>query len=284
MTAVSRISDLISRVFNVGASSWDVSIQDQTTTLIDFYFLNIQGAPTTLLNAITTVDPTTFVYTFDVVESGDMSVGDFVGIFIDSTMERFFFAEINAISSGTGNATITVDTPLDFNFPAGSTVASFIRSMNVDGSTTPVIFQVEIGPASNEMIHVTRLMLQMKTDDPVSLAKFGDLAKLAMGLVLRKVTNEGVIQNIWTIKDNAQLALYSGPADWIPYAALNPVQGQDGMSWRYTLNGPDKHGVVVELNAGDKLQLVVQDDLETDQNPGHITELFALAEGHFVDM
>ncbi|MCK5609785.1 hypothetical protein KAR91_48385, partial [Candidatus Pacearchaeota archaeon] len=243
MTAVSRIAEVVSRVFNLGASSLDVSIQDQTTTPIDFYFVNIQGSPTTLLNAITTVTATTFVYTFDVVESGDMSVGDYVGIFRDSDIERFFFAEIQAISSGTGNATITVDTPIDFNFPAGSTVAAFVRSMNVDGSTTPVIYQVEIGPASDERIHLTRIMMQMKTDDPVSLAKFGDSAKLTNGLVFRKVTVEGVIQNIWTIKDNAQFALYSGPTDWVPYAALNPVQGQDGMSWRYTLNGPDKHGV-----------------------------------------
>ena len=284
MTAKSRIVQILSAVFNIGASSFDVSIQDQTTTLIDFYFLNIQGAPTTLNAAITTVDPTTFVYTFDVVESGDMSVGDTVGIFRDSDLERFFFAEITAISSGSGNATITVDTPLDFNFPAGSTVASFIRNMNVDGSGTPVIFQIEIGPASAEMIHITRIMLQIKTVDPVNLAKFGDLAKLSKGLLFRKITSEDVIQNIWNIKDNAQFALHSGPADWIPYEALNPAQGQDGMSWRYTLNGPDKHGVVVELNPGDKLQLVVRDDLNTDQNPGHITELLAVAEGHFVDM
>ena len=60
--------------------------------------------------------------------------------------------------------------------------------MNVDGSSTPVIFQAEIGPASDEMIHITRIMMQMKTEDPVSLAKFGDSAKLANGLVLRKVT------------------------------------------------------------------------------------------------
>ena len=284
MTAVSRIAEVVSRVFNLGASSLDVSIQDQTTTPIDFYFVNIQGSPTTLLSAITTVTSTTFVYTFDVVESSDMSVGDYVGIFRDSDVERFFFAEIQAISSGSGNATITVDTPIDFNFPAGSTVASFIRSMNVDGSSTPVIYQVEIGPASDERIHLTRIMLQMKTDDPVSLAKFGDLTKLTNGLVFRKVTVEGVIQNIWTIKDNAQFALYSDPTDWVPYEALNPAQGQDGMSWQYTLNGPDNRGVAVELMPGDKLQMVVQDDLETDQNPGHITELFAMAGGHFVDV
>ena len=160
MTAISRISDIISRVFNVGASAVDVAIQDQTTTLFDFYFVNIQGVPTTLNTEITTVDPITFVYTFEVVESSDMSVGDYVGIFKDSDIERFFFGEITAISAGTGVATITVDTPLDFNFPAGSTVASFVRTMNVDGSTTPVIFQAEIGSGSDEMIHITRVKLQ----------------------------------------------------------------------------------------------------------------------------
>ena len=282
MPPLSKLQDLIGRVFNTDRSSLDTSPQDRTTTLFDFYFLNIQGTPTTLNAAVTTVDPTTFVFTFEVTLSDDMSVGDYVGIFKDSEIERFFFAEITAISAGTGVATITVDTPLDFNFPAGSTVASFARNMNVDGSTTPVIFQAEIGSGSDEVIHITRIMIQMKTADPVSLAKFGDSAKLSKGLLLRKVTSEGVIQNVWNIQDNSQFALHA--YDWQPYAALQPVQGQDGMAWRYSLNGPDKHGVVIELSPGDKLQLVVQDDLNTDQSPGHITELFAMAEGHFVEM
>lgn len=282
MTAISKVADVLSRVFNTGRSSLDTSAQDQITTLFDFYFLNVQGTPTTLLSAVTTVDPTTFVYQFDVVESTDLSVGDMIGIFRDSVVERFFFAEITVISAGSGNATITVDTPLDFNFPAGSTAAAFVRNMNVDGSSTPVIFQVEIGPASDEIIHITRLMLQMKTAEPVTLAKFGDLAALTAGLLLRVVDSEDVIQNIWMIKDNAQFALHA--YDWLPYEAINPVQGQDGMGWRYSLNGPDKHGVVIELQPGDKLQLVVLDDLNTAQASAQITEFFAMAEGHFVDL
>ena len=282
MTPVSKIQDLIGRVFNPRSIALDISVQDQTTTPIDFSFLNIQGSPTTLLSAITTVDATTFVYTFDVVASDDMDVGDTVGIFKDSDLERFFFAEITVISSATGNATITVSTPLDFNFPEGSTVASFVKTMNVDGSSTPVIFQVEIGPASDEKIDITNVTLQMKTDTPVSLALFGDLPELSKGIVLRKVTSEGVIQNIWTIKNNAEFALLDD--SWVPYAALNPAQGQDGMVWTYSLNGFENHGVVIRLNPGDKLQIVIQDNLLAAQASAKIASLFATAKGHFVDM
>ncbi len=282
MPPLSKIQDLIGKVFNVGKSSLDVSVQDQTTTMFDFYFVNIQSTPTTLLSAITTVDPTTFVYTFDVVESADMSVGDLIGIFKDSTIERFFFAEILVISQPTGNATITVNTPLDFNFPAGSTVAAFNRNMNADGSSTPVIYQVEIGPASDEFIHINRIMMQMETSTAISLDKFGNLASLTNGIIFRIVNSEDIIQNIWTIKNNAEFALHA--YDWMPYAANNPIFGQDGMSWRYSISGPSKHGVVIELQPGDKLQVVIQDDLNSAQSSAQITEFFMLAEGHFVDM
>ena len=279
MTAISRISDILSRVFGTN-NALDIASQDQVTTPIDFYFVKInQSPPTDLANPITTVDPETFVYDIDITEATGFAVADFVGIFKDSTLNRFFFGEIKSTSGSSGAQTITVDTPLDFNFPAGSTAASFDRNMNVDGSSTPQVFQVEVGSGSNKTIHINRIMFQMKTSTAVSLAKFGDLARLDLGIVLRKVDENDIMQNSWTIKDNAQLSLIAFDLSF--YATIG--QGQEGLGTRNTFNGKDKHGVAIELKPGEKLQVIIQDDLNTAQSSAQITEFFMMAQGHFTD-
>ena len=246
----------------------DVSIQDQHTTPIDFYFLQINGVPTTLDGAITTVNPTTFVYTFDVTDATNFAVGNYAGIFQDAEAERFFFAEILNVAG----TTITVDTPIDFNYDDGVTVASFDRNINVNGAVTPQIFQVEVGPSSISEVDLNRQLWQMKTDTAVQLDEFGDLTRLTNGCVLRIVRADGTINNIWNIKDNAQMSLHSYDVTF--YTALG--QGQDGLSCRMTYNGQDKRGVTIRLAPGDKLQFVVQDDL-TD-----LDEFFLMMHGHFV--
>lgn len=279
MPPLSRLVEIFNTVFGTN-NAIDVSIQDQTTTPLDFYFVKlITPAPTTLLNAITTVDPDTLVYDFDIVEATGISVGDYIGIFEDSTAERYFFAEIKAISQATGNSTITVDTPLDFNFSAGVTVAPFDRNMNVDGSSTPQIFQVEVGSGSALSIDINRIMYQMKTSIAPTLGLFGDLARLGLGIVLRIVREDGTMQNIFTIKDNAQMSLHAFDLEFFTVTG----QGQDGVSSRSTFNGQDKRGVAVRLAPGDKLQLVVQDNLLAAQSSAQITEFFMMAQGHVVD-
>lgn len=271
----SRLVEIFNTVFGTN-DAIDISVQDQTTAPLDFYFVKINGVPTTLDGAITTVDPTTFVYAFDVADATNFAAGDRVGIFEDSTAERYFFAEILDVT----NETITVDTPLDFNFSDGVTVASFDRNMNVDGSSTPQIFQVEVGPTSALSIDLNRIMYQMKTSIAPTLALFGDLAGLTNGIVLRTVrAADDSIQNIWTIKDNAQLVLHA--FDLTFYSVTG--QGQDGLASRSTFNGQDKRGVAVRLEPGDKLQLVIQDNLLAAQSSAQITEFFLMAQGHVVE-
>ncbi len=280
MPPLSKLQDLIGRAFNVVSQALDVLVKDETTIPIDFYFVKInQSPPTTLANAITTVDPTTFVYDIDITEATGFAVGDYVGIFKDSTIERFYFGEIKAITGSSGPQTVTLDTPLDFNFPAGSTAASFDRNMNVDGSSTPLIYQIEIGGGSNKTIHLNRIMFQMKTSISTTLGLFGDLARLPLGIVLRKVDENGFIQNQWTVKDNAQLSLLAFDLKF--YTASG--QGQEGLGTRKTNNGKDRNGVSIELKPTEKLQLVIQDDLNTAQSSAQITEFFMMAQGHFTD-
>ena len=242
-----------------------VNIQDQTSVPVDFFFTQIKGIPTTVAIQ-TAIDD----YTVTVTSAANCSIGDYVGIFNadNSTNNRAYFGTILSIS---GN-NITLDTPIDFEFQVGDTFACFTRNLNVDGSTTRQIFSVQVGSGATQSIDITRLMVSFITDTKVDLSKFGDLTSLNNGLVLRR--KDGVIHNIWNIKNNGELANLC--FDYSPYSSTNPNQGQDGAKFRYTFAGQDKHGVAVRLEPGDELQLLIQDDLTGLQ------QFRVIAEGHYV--
>lgn len=242
-----------------------VNIQDQNSVPVDFFFTQIKGIPTSVA-VETSIDD----YTVTVTSASNCSVGDYVGIFNadNSTNNRAYFGTILSIS---GN-NITLDTPIDFEFQVGDTFACFTRNLNVDGSTTRQIFSVQVGPGATQSIDITRLMVSFTTDTTVDLSKFGDLTSLNNGLVLRR--KDGVIHNIWNIKNNGELANLC--FDYSPYSSTNPNQGQDGAKFRYTFAGQDKHGVAVRLEPGDELQLLIQDDLTGLQ------QFRVIAEGHYV--
>ena len=99
----------------------------------------------------------------------------------------------------------------------------------------------------------------------VDLSKFGDIVGgLTKGLLLREKIDATTFKNKWNIKTNVEFALLG--YDWEPFSAINPAQGQDGFKWRYTLAGQDKHGVVKRIGSDRSLQMIVQDDLTSQQS------------------
>lgn len=256
--------------------SVDVNIQDQVTVPFDFFFVKVQGIPTTVAVEVIPITSTTILYTVDVTDASGCSVGDYFGLFnSDSDINnRAYFGEIQAISIGGGTGgtdRITLDTPLDFSFQIGDTAACFSRDLAVDGSSTPQIFSVQVGTGANQSIDITRFMVSMYTDSAVDLGSFGDLASLTNGLVLRRVN--GKVNNIWNIKNNGELANIT--FDYDTYTASG--QGQDGCKFRNSYAGQDKHGVAIRLDPGDSLQLIVQDDISG------LDQFRVIAEGHYVD-
>lgn len=245
----------------------DTNVQDQTSTPVDFFFTQIKGPPTTVA-----VKPALNDNTIEITDATGCVVGDYVGAFNsdNESDNRAYFGSILAIN---GNV-LTLDTPLDFEFEIGDTFACFTRNLNVVGSlASPQIFSVQVGPNATQSIDITRIMVSMITDTAVDLSRFGDIAGgLTNGVVLRRV--DGATNNIWNVKTNGELTNLC--FDYSPYASTNPAQGQDGAKFRYTFAGQDKHGVAVRLNAGDALQLIVQDDLSS------LTEFRIIAEGHYV--
>ena len=268
----SRLIELDTRKkFRYDGAEWheindatDVFIQDQTTPPFDLFFIQQLAVPTST-RVQTFVDNRAVL----VVDASNISVGDYLGIFYPAE-DRFFFGEVLTISVND----LTVDTPLDFEYPIGATVVPFTRDLNVDGSIAKQIFAISGGGTGSELVlDITRLMISMECDSAVNLNKFGDLDALTIGVVLRRT--DGTSKNIWNIKTNSELANLC--YDYTPYAATNPVQFVDGAKFRYSFSGQDKHGVAVRLAPGDFLQIVIQDDLTG------LVKFRIIAEGHEVD-
>ena len=238
-------------------------LQDQTTPPIDLYFVQANGAPT-----VSTADTAVNGTSIEVASTANILPGDYLGVFSGNpATARFFFAEVLSVVS----LVVNLDTPFDFIYEAGSFVQSLNRDMDVDGSTTPEIFDVRASSATNILtVDVTRIMVSMVCDSLADLSTFGDLTALTKGIVLRKV--DGDYRNIWNVKTNNDFSNLA--FDLKIYAAANPVQGIDGLSCRYSFSGQEKHGVALRLEPGERLEII------NPENLTGLTSFRVIAQGH----
>lgn len=196
-------------------------------------------------------------------------VGTYLIIFSPAT-NRFYKGYVLDINSNT----VTMDSPLDSTFPAGSFVDITKTNMNANGSAVaPVTFGLRgvSDSPTGLVVDVTRIIIYCQTATAVDLTKFGDIvAGITNGLVLR--VRNGRNFNIFNIKTNGEIA--SEFYDWSPHAKSNPVQGADGFVARLTFAGESKIGTAIRLKPGEDLEAVIRDNLST------ITLLNIVAEGH----
>lgn len=220
----------------------------------DNYFIQANNGATTLSADVavddvvaTVTDPSTF------------SIGDYVTI---RNPESIYFGEVLLVNVND----ITFDSPFPFAYQSGDTIQSFTRDLNVDGSVTRQIFSLFGSGVEEVQINLTRIVFNCLSTAAVDLSKFGDIiGGLTNGLVLRGVPDpaKGIApSNQWNIKTNGDIDTLTG-ADWKPYSALNPAQGQDGFTARYTYGGKDKHDVIPPVETGDRIDLIIQDDLSS---------------------
>jgi len=248
-----------------GRSVVAVEVEDETSPPVSNFFF--QTSNVTFIATQTVVD----TYTVEVTNATGFSIGDRISLFSGETVpSREYYANIISIVG----TTFTLDTPLDYAFEVGKPVIRNVINMNVDGSVTPQVFSIfgaGTSPADTTVIHLTRIIFSMTTENVPSYNTFGDLPTLTRGLVLRK--RNGINDNFFNIKNNGELANLCFDLDLLEQTK---VQGVNGLKARLTFSGKDKHGVVVKLGFGDRLDFVVQDDLTG------LTELRVIAQGHFV--
>ena len=246
----------------------DVTLIDQTEDVIIVYFNQVHNS-TTLSEAVPdiTTDPRIIV----VASATGIVVGSYIILF-DPASVRFstFFATV------VDGLNITLDSPIDFEYPDGTFVDIAIVDMAVNGSVTPEVFGLRgVGspPGIELTLHVTRIIFTCIAASPISLSLFADLAALTNGLLLR--SRNGRVKNILNVKDNREIQGLM--FDFTPSVATNPSHGEDGFVSRLTFGGQNKIGVVIDLPIGEDLEVWVQDNLSG------ITSFRIHAEGHIVD-
>lgn len=250
---------------NLTNGGWDVSLQDQHTDDVIAYFNQVSDGTT--LSSLAVLNS----YTIEVLNATGISSGSYIVLFHPASVRFSTFFVVSIVST-----TVTLDSPMDFEYPIGTFVDTSIVNMNVNGAVTPQVFGLRgIGtPLGVELtVDITRIIMVCTTSSAVDLTKFGNLTNLTRGLVLRK--RDGRIKNSFNVKNNAEIANLQ--YDWTPYAASNPSQGVDGFVCRLTFAGQNKIGVTKRLEIGEDLEFWIQDDLRG------LISLKAIAEGHVVE-
>lgn len=204
---------------------------------------------TTLATAATAKDD----LSFDVASTTGFIAGAYITIYNISGNRWFQAHQVGAVSG----STVTVDTPLDFEYQIGDQISVGSSDLAVDGSSTSVVYTVRDPEAGLTLTgDITRIILVMECATACSWAEFGDLTALTNGLVLRKT--DSVYQNIFNVKSNKELANVMYDTDI--FIAGGPA-GVDGVKGRITFGGDSKIGTIIRLASGEDLELIVQDNI-----------------------
>jgi hypothetical protein len=225
-----------------------VKWQDQITEPLDLYFIRSLGYQTTLSVP-------------GVVDTYEITVADTTGF-------------VNGVYIGPAGNVLTIDTPMCCEFPAGTTnVLALTRDLNVDGSSTRQIFQIgPVGAPTGIEVDITNILFSITDNLAMDDSKFGGIAALSRGCVLRKNNHEYI--SYGNFKNNRDIILYSG--EDIEYRQ-KAGGGNYGVLFTIPYSGPENKGVAIRLIPGDILELIIQDDL-TD-----LVSFRATAQGHVVE-
>lgn len=222
----------------------EIFISDQTSSSIKYYASKVSGAPMTLAS-----NTVVGAYTLTMTAGHTFANGD--EIFIVNPNRVFYAVVLNVATN-----TLTLDRPIDYIFTAArSTVFEISTNMIVDGSSTPQIFSIATNVSSTDVLHITGYRLNIIDGTAMDDSTFGGIVALTRGLVFRKINADGTNFVYWSAKTNGDLGIL---IDNMTYSAKAPA-GKYGVSFESKLK--DSTGVVIELNPGDSLQVIVQDNL-----------------------
>lgn len=174
---------------------------------------------------------------------------------------HYYQAEIDTVTPIAGNQyTLDVAMPFDFAFTTSATVDLQNVDMDVNGSSTPVEFELTAKDNDLFAFDITRMMISMVLATAGDDGLFGDLAALTNGTYFR--VDNGITNNLYNAKDNSDFAQEGFDAT---YVSRSGGGGSFGMRARITFNGGDKRGVVKRLKfaTSDKFTGTVRDNLTT---------------------
>jgi hypothetical protein len=253
-----------------GGVSLPVTLQDQTTDMLDLLFLQTIADGLTLAS-VTDTDLRTMTLTAGHGLSTAANAGHIIELGIAAT-GRFTQAEILDV---TGDV-ITVDRQIGQAFPTATTLVS-VGNPNmavVDGSSTPVIFTIK--PLPGQSGDITRIMMASQSSNASDISTFGGAGALTVGLTLRVKRADGTFKNLFNYKSNFDLILHGFDVEPFDPRGGNTINGYAG---RTTFAGQDKHGVAVRLDGDffEELQVVVNEAMDSSASGN--TAVFFIAEG-----
>lgn len=193
-------------------------------------------------------------YQIEVADATGFVVGD--PIHINTTTVETTHPRIRAITAATGPATFTLDRRLDYAHFIGDEVKKSVINMKTAVGTMADPIEYWVGPELGEVWHITRLLFEMTHSTAGDMGKFGDLAPLANGVLLRARIN-GQYGTFTNWKTNAEIKSDMYDVDFNVRAGGG---GTFGTSGRGTFTNA---GAIVRLdgNTTDRIELYVQDDL-----------------------
>ena len=260
-----------------GGVSVAVTLQDQTTDMLDLVFLELKVTGLTLaVDGV--INQRTFTLTGGHGLTNANSQGHVVEV-ANTVLGRFVQATILDI---TGDL-VTIDQPLSESFATATTDVQTgnpnmcndaATGVAIDGSTTPVIFTVKPGPI--QAGDITRILMATKSSNASDLTTFGGAPALTVGMTLRKLRADGTFKNLYNYKDNFDVALHGFDTKQYDPKGGNSINGFGG---RITFAGQSKHGVAERLDGtlGEELQIVIS-ELMDGTGTGNTSVVF-IAEG-----
>lgn len=211
------------------------------------------GTVTTLAVAASKGD-----YQITVADATGFTVGGLLNISYSSGSVHDTETTFPIITATPGGNVLTLDRMLDRDYPIGTDVE--LLDANLKGTigslASPIIYGID--PPSNEIWQLQRLLLIMTHGTAGDDGKFGDIAALTNGIVIRVVkgaTSEYDSITEWKSNSDIKLDMYD-----LVYTDKAGGPGGFGTAGRMTFT---RFGYNIELNGGlnDRLELIVQDDL-----------------------
>jgi hypothetical protein len=218
-------------------------VQDNNTErVVEFLFKRT-------INLITLSEPTEInSYTLKVEAGHNLVVNNYVALIEDGVP---FQAKVLGVNTNT----ITLDSPFDRVYSVSTVGARTTIDMNVNGSTTPVIFN--INPIQRAKWHINGVVIQITSTSAMDDSKFGGITALSKGLLLRHKNRH--FYNISNVKSNGDFILrnYS-----VQYSDKAPA-GVFGLKAEKVFNGHNGNGSAICLRGDtlNELQIIVQDNL-----------------------
>lgn len=219
-----------------------VTIREKERLTLDIFFVRDLNAVT--LAQATVVDS----YTFTAVAGHNFVTGN-IARFKEGN--RFLRATVVNVATNV----ITIDQPFDYAFSTAAICSRASADMNVNGSVTPVIF--EVSPAGTTLVDdINSISFEMIDDSAMDDTKFGGLNALTRGVLLRQIN--GIRKNLSIFKTNASFQT-QGLGEYRDKSG----GGQYGFNARRIFNAGEWNNCIIRLDGttNDTLQIIIQDDL-----------------------